>query len=297
MNPLRAPGAALLLLVRTARACAADRVPWRTCLEQVVELGNRSLWLVVSGMAFFGAVMVTIANGQAKKFAGNIEVLGPPYFELLVREFGPAISALLIAARLGASASAELSTASVTEQAEALELCAGDPKVDWVAPRLLAGVVVVPALTLIGIMVAGVAAALSAATYGADGWVFLDGKAVSLADLLCALAKALACGLYIPLVASEQGLSARGGAAAVGTATTNGVVSACLKTRNTITGLFIQMPDFNELKAKNFWRIVPEGNIEGWKKSKDMNLARIFNGQEFTRLTAEKEKAPVVPAA
>ncbi len=72
-------------------------------------------------------------------------------------------------------------------------------------------------------------------------------------------------------------------------------VKISFKTRNTITGLFIQMPDFNELKAKNFWRIVPENNIEGWKKSKDMNLARIFNGQEFTRLTAEKEKA--VPAA
>ena len=48
------------------------------------------------------------------------------------------------------------------------------------------------------------------------------------------------------------------------------------------------MPDYNDLKAKNFWRIVPENNIEGWKKSKDMNLARIFNGQEFTRLAAEK---------
>ncbi|CAN5428855.1 hypothetical protein BH10BAC3_BH10BAC3_31630 [soil metagenome] len=65
-------------------------------------------------------------------------------------------------------------------------------------------------------------------------------------------------------------------------------VRISFKTRNTITGLFIQMPDYNDLKAKNFWRIVPENNIEGWKKSKDMNLARIFNGQEFTRLAAEK---------
>lgn len=69
-------------------------------------------------------------------------------------------------------------------------------------------------------------------------------------------------------------------------------VRISFKTRNTITGLFIQMPDFNELKVKNFWRIVPEGNIEGWRKTKDMNLARIFNGQEFTRLAAEK-----IPAA
>ena len=62
-------------------------------------------------------------------------------------------------------------------------------------------------------------------------------------------------------------------------------VKISFKTRNTITGLFIQMADFNDLKAKNFWRIVPENNIESWRKSKDMNLARIFNGAEITRLT------------
>jgi phospholipid/cholesterol/gamma-HCH transport system permease protein len=230
MNPLQAPGAAALLLWRTVRALRHDPLPWRACLEQMVELGTRSLGLVISGMAFFGGVMVTIANAQARKLGlgGSLEVVGPPYFELLVREFGPAISALLIAARLGASASAELSTASVTEQAEALEMSAGDPKVDWVAPRVVASMLSVPALTLIGVLSAGVAAALTASSFGADGWAFLDGRSVTVADLVCALVKALACGLYIPLVASEHGLAARGGAAAVGAATTEGVVSACM---------------------------------------------------------------------
>lgn len=228
MNPLRAPGAAAVLLARTVRALRTDRLPWRACLEQIVELGNRSLWLVLSGMAFFGGVMVTIANGQVRKFAGNLDIVGPPYFELLVREFGPAISAMLIGARLGASASAELSTASVTEQAEALEMSAGDPKVDWVAPRVIASLVAVPALTVVGTVVAGIAAALTASSDGAHGWAFLDGRAVTGGDLACALVKAAACGLYIPLVASGHGLSAKGGAAAVGEATTNGVVSACL---------------------------------------------------------------------
>ena len=228
MNPLRGPGAAALLLSCTVRALRTDRLSWHACLEQLVELGTRSLGLVLSGMAFFGAVMVTIAHRQATKLVGDLNLVGPPYFELLVREFGPAISALLIAARLGASASAELSTASVTEQAEALEMSAGDPKVDWVAPRVVASLLAVPALTVIGIMAAGIAAALTASSYGANGWAFLDGRNVTWADLGCALVKALACGLYIPLVASEHGLSARGGAAAVGAATTQGVVSACL---------------------------------------------------------------------
>jgi len=57
------------------------------------------------------------------------------------------------------------------------------------------------------------------------------------------------------------------------------------KQRNTITGLFIRGNDFDDLRSKNFWRIVTNANIEQWKKTKDMNLARIFNGTEFTRLS------------
>jgi hypothetical protein len=57
------------------------------------------------------------------------------------------------------------------------------------------------------------------------------------------------------------------------------------KTRNSLTGLFIQSNDYKELKAKNFWRIVTGQNIEIWKTSKDLNLARIFNGAEITKLS------------
>jgi hypothetical protein len=59
------------------------------------------------------------------------------------------------------------------------------------------------------------------------------------------------------------------------------------KTRSTITGLFIKGVDYKELQEKNFWRVVSEARIEEWKKSKDLNLARIFNGSEFTRLSEQ----------
>jgi hypothetical protein len=59
------------------------------------------------------------------------------------------------------------------------------------------------------------------------------------------------------------------------------------KQRSTITGLFIKGGDYEELRSKNFWRIVTNANIEVWKKTKDMTLARIFNGMEFTRLSEE----------
>jgi hypothetical protein len=57
------------------------------------------------------------------------------------------------------------------------------------------------------------------------------------------------------------------------------------KQRNTITGLFIKTNDYEELRSKNLWRIVTKLHIDEWKKTKDINLCRIFNGTEFTRLS------------
>jgi hypothetical protein len=65
----------------------------------------------------------------------------------------------------------------------------------------------------------------------------------------------------------------------------NSLIRISFKTRNSILGIFIQSPDFNELKSKNFWRIVSEANYEQWKKSHDFNLCRMFNGAEFTKLS------------
>ena len=59
------------------------------------------------------------------------------------------------------------------------------------------------------------------------------------------------------------------------------------KQRSTITGIFIKGTDYDELRSKNFWRIVTNTSIETWKKTKDVNLAKIFNGMEFTRLSEE----------
>ena len=62
-------------------------------------------------------------------------------------------------------------------------------------------------------------------------------------------------------------------------------VRLTFKTRSPIIGIFIKTSDYQELKSKNFWRIISGSNIDGWKKSHDTSLARIFNGAEITRLT------------
>jgi hypothetical protein len=64
-------------------------------------------------------------------------------------------------------------------------------------------------------------------------------------------------------------------------------VNIHFKERSTINGLFIRTMDYQELKEKNFWRIVSEPKIEEWKKTKNLDLARIYNGVSFTRLSDE----------
>jgi len=73
-------------------------------------------------------------------------------------------------------------------------------------------------------------------------------------------------------------------------------VQISFKTRNTILGMFIKTADYAELKSKNFWRIVNETNMESYKKSGDINLARIFSGMEFTVRRFGVTSSPVVPS-
>jgi hypothetical protein len=61
------------------------------------------------------------------------------------------------------------------------------------------------------------------------------------------------------------------------------------KQRESIYGLFVKDSDYSYLRAKNFWRIVPQTKLDAYKTSKDAGLARIFNGAEFSKLTTYKE--------
>lgn len=61
-------------------------------------------------------------------------------------------------------------------------------------------------------------------------------------------------------------------------------VNISFRQRNAINGLFIQWKDYEEMKVKNFWRIVPEAKIEEWKKTKDSSLAKLFSGNDFTKI-------------
>ncbi len=55
--------------------------------------------------------------------------------------------------------------------------------------------------------------------------------------------------------------------------------------REPVYGIFIAGTDYQDLSAKNFWRIVTSKNFDAYSKTKDLNLARIFNGSEFSKLS------------
>lgn len=69
----------------------------------------------------------------------------------------------------------------------------------------------------------------------------------------------------------------------------NEFVQIKFKQRESIYGLFVKDSDYAYLKAKNFWRIIPQSKLDAYKTSKDVNLARIFNGAEFSKLVTYKE--------
>ncbi|MGI8951590.1 MAG: short-chain dehydrogenase [Chitinophagaceae bacterium] len=62
------------------------------------------------------------------------------------------------------------------------------------------------------------------------------------------------------------------------------------KKRNSILGQIIKANDYADLKSKNFWRIVPAPLLDEWKKTKNINLAKIYNGTEFTKLSLVANK-------
>jgi hypothetical protein len=64
-----------------------------------------------------------------------------------------------------------------------------------------------------------------------------------------------------------------------------------MKKRNPVRGLIVQGRDYNELKGKNFWRIVTQTHLAEYNKSQNINLAKIFSGTEFAKLSLVSNKA------
>jgi phospholipid/cholesterol/gamma-HCH transport system permease protein len=145
----------------------------------------------------------------------------------VARELGPVLTALMVTGRVGSAMATELGTMRVTEQIDAMEVMAVDPVQYLVTPRIIAGAVMVPALTLIFCLVAGVGSYLvGVGLLGIDEGAFMSRIEWILDpyDFWQGFVKSIVFGLVITLVGCYKGYNAAGGARGVGNATTQAVV-------------------------------------------------------------------------
>jgi phospholipid/cholesterol/gamma-HCH transport system permease protein len=177
------------------------------------------------------AILSGIVTSQqgGYQFTGSIPlyILGSVVTSSVVLELGPVLTAVVMIGRVGARITAELGTMQVSEQIDALYSLGRDPIPVLAAPRILAGMLVMPALVAIANGVGVLAGMVSAqATVGLGSQSFLYGARLfwHSYDLLYSLLKALAFGFVIPVISVHMGLLTRGGAEGVGRSTTASVV-------------------------------------------------------------------------
>ncbi len=208
------------------------RRPFETRLffDQLDAVGVRSL-NVVNLTAIFSGMVLALQMGQfLAKFGAKIYVSRIMGLSLL-REMGPVLSALMIAARVGAGITAELGTMKVTEQIDAMRALATSPVKKLVVPRVLATIVMMPILTVLADAIGLLGGYfISVSQLGVSGGYFYSSlvQNVALGDLFSGLGKSLFFGYEIAIIACAKGLGATGGADGVGRATTTAVVASSI---------------------------------------------------------------------
>src|SRR5213595_3665915 len=135
------------LLVDLLRGLAEWRVYIPRTLEQATHIGYGSLFIVLLVAGFAGAV-TSLQTGY--QFTGTLPLYyaGAVISESMILELGPVLTALILAGRIGARYAAELGTMRVTEQIDALESLGRSPITHLLLPRIIAGILVIPALTM-----------------------------------------------------------------------------------------------------------------------------------------------------
>lgn len=199
-------------------------------LVQMVRVGVDSVPVILLTAMFTGMVLAlqtfsVLLRFNAEGFVGSLVALS------LVRELSPVLGGLIVAGRAGSAMGAELGSMRVTEQIDALEVMATDPVHYLMVPRVWATTITLPMLVLLGNGIGIFGGYLVAVVLmGANPVVYLDNtfQFMDLQDLTSGLVKAAVFGLLIAVIGCQKGYFTTGGAAGVGRATTQAVVTASI---------------------------------------------------------------------
>jgi phospholipid/cholesterol/gamma-HCH transport system permease protein len=219
-------GRVLLLLLNTFKQMLLPPMDIKNIIKQMHEVGVRSLPVVLVTGLFTGMVLALQSYTGFKRFGAESLVASVVALSM-TREMGPVLTGLIVAGRAGAAMAAELGTMRVTEQIDALETLATNPVKYLVVPRFLAGMIMLPALTVIsdiigilgGYMITVGLYGTSSTQYWNRTWNFLE-----MSDIYNGLVKACFFGMSIALLSCYRGFYSEGGAEGVGKATTGAVV-------------------------------------------------------------------------
>jgi len=215
-----------MLLWLVLAALVRLKVSFREILYQIYVMGVQSVPIVIITAILAG--IVTSQQG-GYQFTGTIPlyVMGSIVTTSVVLELAPVLTAIVLVGRVGARITAELGTMEVSEQIDAFHSIGRDPIAILAAPRIIAGVLVLPILTGIAIIVGLYSGMISARlTLGLGSEAFWYGARLFWHnwDLVYSLSKATAFGLAIPLISAHMGFKTSGGAAGVGKTTTSSVM-------------------------------------------------------------------------
>jgi phospholipid/cholesterol/gamma-HCH transport system permease protein len=223
-------GLMFLMLGHAAIYAITPPIKFRNIFKQMEFVGVKSLFVVILTGSFTGMVLAFQSFNALKRF-GAESLVGPTVALSMARELGPVLTGLMVTGRAGSAMATELGTMRVTEQIDALHTMAVNPIKYLVVPRLLAGIFMLPFLTVItdfvGI-VGGYFVGVNLLDINPGVYVGRTIDFVKVEDIFYGLYKSVAFGLIISLTACFHGFYTTGGAEGVGRAATNAVVLGCV---------------------------------------------------------------------
>ncbi len=202
-------------------------VRWGDFVNAAVQAGIAAL-PIVGLVSFLIGVILSFQAAIGMKQFGATSFVGPLAALGIVREMGPLITAILLAGRSSAAFAAEIGTMTVNSEVDALVTGGLSPIRFLVVPRVLAGILVMPILTLYADIVSILASMITMLAYGIPFINFYNGMiaAVGIEDIGSGLIKATLFGVVVSAVGCLRGMQTGTGAAAVGISATRAVVSS-----------------------------------------------------------------------
>lgn len=217
----------LRLIGRVAHGLVSRPIYARDIVEQLDAIGLGSMTVVLLTGTFTGMVLA-LQSGLTLDQFGAREVVGRLVSASMVKELGPVLTALMVTGRVGSGIAAELGSMMVTEQIAALRALGTDPVRKLVVPRVVAGTLMVPVLTIIADGVGMVGGGIISVTQLNVAWSVYWSNVVQglyMADIWMGLIKPFVLGFCLVTIGCHVGMRTTGGTQGVGRATTNAVVA------------------------------------------------------------------------